>query len=104
METDSNPEKAREILGPSKIIGLSIESLDELEKINDLDIRVTYVAANAVFATKAKSNIKTLWGVDSLKKVVALSKYPVVAVISAIHESSNPQEELQQLYNIINGA
>lgn len=124
-QTDGNPEKARKLLGPSKIIGLSIESLDELEKINDLDIEVTYVAASAVFATKTKSNIKTLWGIDGLKKLVALSKYPVVAVgginqknaaqvintgasgvavISSIHEAKDPQKEVQQLYNIINRA
>lgn len=78
--TDGNPEQARKLLGPNKIIGLSIESLDELEKINDLDIGATYVAASAVFATKNKNNIKTLWGIDGLKKVVALSRYPIVAV------------------------
>ncbi|VVC27440.1 Aldolase-type TIM barrel,Thiamine phosphate synthase/TenI,Thiamine phosphate synthase [Cinara cedri] len=123
--TDDNPEKARKLLGSSKIIGLSIESLDELEKINDLDIEVTYVAASAVFTTQTKSNIKTLWGIDGLKKIVALSKYPVVAVgginhkniaqviktglsgvavISAIHEASDPREEVRQLRNIIKGA
>lgn len=123
--TDGNPEQAQKLLGPNKIIGLSIESLDELEKINDLDIGVTYVAASAVFATKSKNNIKTLWGIDGLKKVVALSRYPVVAVgginqknvaqvmntgafgvavIGAIHEAKDPQKEVQRLCNIINGS
>ncbi len=123
-QTDGNPEKARKLLGPGKIIGLSIESLDELEKINNLDIEVTYVAASAVFVTKTKHNIKTIWEIDGLKEVVKLSKYPVVAigginqknaaqvinagasgiaVVSAVHEASNPQKKVQQLYNIING-
>ncbi|WP_218938888.1 thiamine phosphate synthase [Wolbachia endosymbiont of Ctenocephalides felis wCfeT] len=122
-QSDGNPKKARKLLGINKIIGLSIESLDKLERVNNLDIEITYIAASAVFATKTKSNIKTVWGIDGLKKVVALSKYPVVAigginkknaaqvinagasgiaVVSAIHEASNPQKEVQQLCNIIN--
>lgn len=123
-QADVSPEQARKLLGPNKTIGLSIESLDELEKINNLDIGITYVAASAVFPTRNKDDIKTLWGIDGLKKIVALSKYPVVAVgginqgnaaqvmktgasgvavIGAVHEVKDPQKEVQQLCNIISG-
>ncbi|MGL9682074.1 MAG: thiamine phosphate synthase [Wolbachia sp.] len=57
---------AWKLLSPNKIIGLSIESLDELEKINNLDM-VTYVATSAVFPTRIKDDIKTLWGIGGLK-------------------------------------
>lgn len=78
-QSDMPAAEARKILGPSKIIGLSIETLEELEKANQLP-DLDYVAASAVFPTKNKLECKTYWGIEGLRQVSELSKHPVVAI------------------------
>ena len=78
-QTDGSPEAARLRLGPSKCIGVSIESLDELVLANQLDC-IDYVAASAVFNSETKTNCKTIWGLHGLRKVVEQSKHPVIAI------------------------
>lgn len=76
---------ARQILGPGKIIGLSIETLDELEVANDQD--VDYVAASPVFATPTKTDTARPWGLDGLREFCLRSAHPVVA-IGGMNEST----------------
>ena len=78
-QNDMSPIKAREILGPDKIIGLSIESLHELHKANELDC-INYVGASAVFPSTSKEDCKKIWGLNGLKELAELSRYPVVAI------------------------
>ena len=110
-QQDGDPNKARQILGPNKYIGLSVESIQDVENANLLN-SIDYIAASAVFSTKNKTNCTMYWGLDGLKKVSELSKHPVVAigginennvadviahgaqgiaVIGALHESRNPK-------------
>ena len=102
---------ARKLLGPNKIIGVSAESLEDVESANKLPIN--YVTASSIFPTKTKLDCKKFWGIDGLKKVVEESIHPVtaigginpihsrdiintgsvgVAVISAIHDVDNPHK------------
>lgn len=76
---------ARQILEPGKIIGLSIETLDELEVANDQD--VDYVAASPVFATPTKTDTARPWGLDGLREFCLRSAHPVVA-IGGMNEST----------------
>ena len=120
-QTDGDPRLARRRLGPNKIIGLSIETFDELDAANQMDC-IDYVAASAVFPTKTKMNCKTIWGLDGLKKIMQHTKHPViaigginasnidavmaegvsgVAVVSAIQASKTVQETTQQLKEAI---
>lgn len=69
---------ARRLLGPDRIIGLSIENLEQLEEANGLD--VDYVAASPVFATPTKTDTATPWGLEGLRHFRKLSKHPVVAI------------------------
>ena len=108
---------AREKLGPNKIIGVSIESLQDIENANKLPIN--YVAASALFPSITKLNCKTFWGIDGLKKIVEKSIHPViaiggikpcyvqdiintgaagVAVISAIHDAKDPYKAARSFY------
>ncbi len=116
-QTDGSPDAARLRLGPDKCIGISVESLDELNAANQLT-SIDYVAASAVFPTQTKNNCKTIWGLEGLGQFVAHSKHPVlaigginttniedvmaegvwgVAVISAIQQSNTIQETTQLL-------
>lgn len=78
-QSDTSPIDARRLLGKDKIIGLSIESPQELEIANRLDC-INYIAASAVFPSKTKNNCRTIWGLDGLKEVVKKSIHPVIAI------------------------
>jgi thiamine-phosphate pyrophosphorylase len=109
---DMHPNEARKILGPNKIIGLSIESFDELNVANNLT-SLSYVTASAVFPSFTKPDCKKIWGLDDLKIFTRKSRYPTtaiggitnmnassiiqagakgVAVIGAIHDAKDPFE------------
>ena len=109
-QNDVHPTEAIKILGPHKIIGLSIESLDELYEANKIN-GITYITASAIFPSRTKPECKTLWGRDGLKQVIKNSVHPVtaigginndnissiinvgacgVAVVEAIHNAHNP--------------
>lgn len=78
-QSDIAPQDARRILGPTKTIGLSIESLQELAIANQLTC-IDYIGASAVFPSKTKPDCKTIWGLNGLQQITELSKYPVVAI------------------------
>ncbi len=69
---------ARKLLGENKIIGLSVENFEQIEQANRLD--VDYVGISPVFATPTKIDTAPAFGIDGLRKAVALSKHPTVAI------------------------
>lgn len=78
-QSDLSPHEARKILGPSKIIGWSVETLEELEMANKLEC-LDYIAASAVFPSKTKPDCKTIWGINGLRQITQLSTHPVMAI------------------------
>lgn len=84
-QSDGDPLLARKILGPDKIIGLTVNTLEQLKKANELPI--DYVGLGAIFPTRNKPNVETLWGLEGLKRASALCKHPIVS-IGGIHESN----------------
>lgn len=109
--------QARKLLGTDKIIGLSIESMEELNVINSL-IGSYYVTASAVFFSKSKPDCKKLWGIHGVEELVSQSRHPVtciggintrnagklidigasgIAVVGAIHDSPDPYKAAQTL-------
>jgi len=69
---------ARKLLGPDRIIGLSVESWDEVEEAEELD--VDYLGVSPVFPTLTKRDTKTLWGLDGLARIRSFSRHPLVAI------------------------
>lgn len=69
---------ARRLLGPDRIIGLSVETMDEVEEANGLD--VDYVAVSPVYGTPTKTDTAEPFGLEGLRKAAALSRHPVVAI------------------------
>ena len=77
-QSDMTYEDARRLLGPDKIIGLSVESLEDIEAANDLD--VDYIGISPVYGTPTKTDTAEPFGLDGLKKAVAMSVHPTVAI------------------------
>lgn len=75
---------ARRILGPDKIIGLTLENFEDLLAANETD--VDYVAFQA-YDTTTKLDAPPAHGLDGLRKAVSLSRHPLVA-IGGIHLSN----------------
>lgn len=113
---------ARKLLGPSKIIGLSVENFEQIEEANSLD--VDYIGVSPVFATPTKADTAEPFGLDGLRKAVRMSVHPTVAiggmnertaadvmacgtdgiaVVSAIVCAPDPKESSKNLLQIING-
>lgn len=86
---DMSPIAARKMLGAEKIIGLSLESMEQLHAANHLTC-INYVAASAVFRSKTKTNCRMLWGLEGLKILAQNSTHPVIAIggIDALNAAS----------------
>ena len=120
-QSDMPYEDARRLLGPSKIIGLSVESLADIEAANLLD--VDYIGISPVYGTPTKTDTKEPFGLEGLRKAVEMSAHPTVAiggmnaqtvadvvatgcngvaVVSAICSAPSPREAARELLEIIN--
>jgi len=110
-QADESPDIGRQILGPEAIIGISISTLDELDKTNLLSC--DYIGTGPVFPTGTKDDAKSVIGLSGLKALIEKVSIPVVAiggingknakscmeagaagvsVISAVSRSDNPLE------------
>lgn len=111
---------ARKKLGNNKIIGLTVDSLEQLHAANELPIN--YVGIGAIFPTNNKSNVANIVGCDDLAKIIGLSRHPVVAIgginetnvssvmnagangvaaIGAFHDARDPKIAAKNLRHII---
>jgi len=112
---------ARMILGKDKIIGLSVETMEQVEEANQLD--VDYIGISPVFSTPTKTDTFQPFGLDGVAKVMAITKHPAVAigginttnakdifnagaqgiaVVSAICSANNPRAAAEELNQLIN--
>ena len=120
-QSDMSYEDARRLLGPDKIIGLSVENFDDLDMANALD--VDYIGISPVYGTPTKTDTAEPFGLEGLRKAVQMSVHPTVAiggmnastvgdvmaagtdgvaVVSAICSAPSPRAAAEELLNIIN--
>ena len=120
-QSDMSYNKAREILGKDKIIGLSVETIEQAREANLLD--VDYIGISPVFSTDTKKDISTPLGLEGIRKIVKFAKHPIVgigginvgnavdvikagangvAVVSAIVSAENVRQAASDLKKIIN--
>jgi thiamine-phosphate pyrophosphorylase len=111
---------ARKLLGPGAIIGLSVETPEQVEAAEDFD--VSYLGVSAIFATPTKTDTRNHWGLDGLRKVRAMTRHSLVAigginasnaaevvragadslaVVSAICSAPDPQKATEHLLRIV---
>ena len=73
-QSDLPWQVARQLLGPDKILGLSVETQQQAEEANSLDI--DYIGVSPVFATPTKTDTFQPFGLAGLKEACRISKYP----------------------------
>ena len=117
-QNDITYETARHLLGYNKIIGLSVETMEQAEQANLLD--VDYIGISPVFSTQTKTDTNTPFGLDGIRRIASFTKHPTVAiggidtgnaqeiihagangiaVVSAIVSADSPMLAAQQLKN-----
>jgi len=69
---------ARKILGTGKIIGLSVETWEDVEAAEKWD--VDYLGVSPVFATPTKTDTKGSWGLEGIARIRSFSRHPLVAI------------------------
>lgn len=113
---DIDTHEARQRLGVSKILGLSVEDEAAVKAVDPAV--VDYVGIGPVFATSTKPDHKSPIGLDGLARLVSMSPVPTVAigglkvahipalkvggaagmaVVSAVCGQLDPQEATQRL-------
>lgn len=119
-QSDMPYDVARRLLGPDKIIGLSVETMEEVIAANALD--VDYIGISPVYATPTKTDTLTPFGLEGIEEVMRLSRHRCVAiggmnratigeviargvegvaVVSAIVAADSPREASEELAAII---
>ena len=119
-QSDMPYATARKLLGSDKIIGLSVETMDEVIAANALD--VDYIGISPVYATPTKTDTLTPFGLDGVDEVMRCSRHRCVAiggmnrdtvgeviahgvegvaVVSAIVAAPSPREAATELAGII---
>ena len=84
-QSDLPPEDARRLMGENAIIGLSVETREELLAAEKLDI--DYVGISPVFATPTKTDTREPWGLSGLRWAREHSPLTLVA-IGGIHREN----------------
>jgi thiamine-phosphate pyrophosphorylase len=69
---------ARRILGSRVIIGLSVETWDDVELAEQWD--VDYLGVSPVFETPTKTDTRGTWGLEGIARIRAYSRHPLIAI------------------------
>lgn len=77
-QKDLPADVARRLLGPNKILGLSVGSIYEMEQVKLQD--VDYVGIGPVFATSTKKDARKALGVEGLSIIATQRDIPKVAI------------------------
>lgn len=120
-QSDMPADIARSIMGPKAIIGVSVRTLEEAEKAKADG--ADYIAANLVFSTETKKDIKEPLGLEMVSILSRASSLPMiaigginpentalvinagctgVAVVTAIMNADSPSREVDNFLSVIN--
>ncbi|WP_067220654.1 thiamine phosphate synthase [Marinomonas gallaica] len=122
-QSDMPATIARQLLGPDKLLGLSVESWAQLDEAKHLPI--DYIGLSAIYPTPTKKNTQYHWGLDGLMRALKEYQKPIVAIggirpdnlaeiastgvhgialVSAICTSDDPKQAAQSLLDCIQRA
>jgi thiamine-phosphate pyrophosphorylase len=119
-QSDMPYPEARRLLGPAAVIGLSVESLAQLQQAQQWDL--SYIALSPIFITPTKPEAQSAWGVEGLQQARRISRHAIaaigginidnaaqvlqagadmIAVVSAICTAPSPREAAAALRRVI---
>jgi thiamine-phosphate pyrophosphorylase len=119
-QSDMEVEDVRRLMGPTALVGLSVESVAKAKEATHLD--VDYLGVGPIFPTGSKADLAPLLGLEGLSAVRACSALPLMAiggiqahnaqdvvahgadglaVISAICAAPDPESAARQLRSIV---
>lgn len=119
-QSDMPYSVVRNLLGKNKIIGLSVENIQDAMDANRLD--VDYIGISPVFGTLTKTDTAPALGLEGIREIMKISKHPSVgigginntnvadiinlgangaAVVSAIMSAPDPEKAAKELSKII---
>ncbi len=122
-QSDTDIVKARAILGSNKIIGQTVNTVEQINRAETLP--VDYLGLGAVFPTPNKSDVETIWGLTGLQQASSMTSRPIIAIgginesnalsvmkagangiaaIGAFHNACDPFSVTKKLLNIIKEA
>jgi thiamine-phosphate pyrophosphorylase len=122
-QTDLPCAVAREMIGPEKILGVSINTFEQIEEVHKLNIN--YLSLSPVFPTPTKPDTTPAFGIEGLKKARQMTSRALmtiggidktnlkdivdtrmdgVAVVSAICSAPSPRMAARELADIIRQA
>jgi thiamine-phosphate pyrophosphorylase len=90
-QSDMPYDCARRLMGSDAIIGLSVETWEDVKNAQELD--VDYLGISPLFSTPTKTDTKTPWGLEGLQKIRKYSCHPLVAIGGI--DTSNAQQVLK---------
>ncbi len=77
-QSDLPYKVARKLLGKNKIIGLSVENMEQARMANDLD--VDYIGISPVFSTPTKTDTQKPFGLEGIREIAGFSRHKSVAI------------------------
>lgn len=77
-QSDMEYGTARKLLGKDKIIGLSVENIEQVHQANELD--VDYIGISPVFSTSTKTDTALPFGLTGVEQTMKISRHPAVAI------------------------
>jgi thiamine-phosphate pyrophosphorylase len=77
-QEDLDVEKARQVVGPEKLVGVSTHNLEQFQRAAASS--ADYIAIGPIFATGTKSNPDPVVGTEFIRRVRLLTDKPIVAI------------------------
>lgn len=77
-QSDLPCDVVRRLMGPDRIVGLSVESIDDAVKANSAD--VDYIGISPVFSTPTKTDTAPALGLEGIRKITVVSRHPSVGI------------------------
>ena len=85
-QSDMPYDIARRLLGPDKIIGLSVESMEDIEEANRLDL--DYIGISPIFGTSTKTDTAAPFGLEGANLAMAKTLHPAVGIGGMNHRTA----------------
>lgn len=79
-QSDMRPSEARSLLGDTKIIGLSVGTLEEFKQSAKELVHVDYLGTGPIHGTMTKQNAGPAIGITGFREIRRLTDLPMVAI------------------------